>query len=99
MVKDYRGKLVRTYSGCSTNHEYKHNGSLWYYQVARFKFESNVNIQSRIRLIGANALSLTGENVSIDTNGMLHIESNGMLSPHREPRFVGGFVANSGVDG
>lgn len=95
----YQGSLVRKHIGCSTNHEYKHNGSLWSYQVARFKFESNVYIRSRIRLIGTNALSLIGENISIDTNGMLQTESSGMLSPYSEPRFVGGFVANSGVDG
>ena len=95
----HQGSLVRKYLGCLTNHDYKHNGSLWYYQVAHFKFNSNINIKSRIRLTGTNALALIGENISIDANGKLAVESNGMNPLYQDPRFVGGYVAKSDVDG
>ena len=93
---------MRNYDGCSIEREFIHNdGTVWKYQVARFKFESNINIRSHFRLTGTNALSLVGENISIETNGKLQIETNPAAVPPRygDPRFVGGFVAKSGKNG
>ena len=90
---------MKNYVGCSMEREFIHNGSLWKYQVARFKFENNINILSHIRLKGTNALSLVGENISIETKGKLQIEPNAMRQPYGEPRLVGGFVAESGGNG
>lgn len=90
---------MKNYDGCSIEREFINNGSLWKYQVARFKFESNVNILSHIRLKGTNALLLVGENISIETNGKLQIEPNAMRQAYEEPRLVGGFVAKSGENG
>ena len=90
---------MKNFVGCSIEREFIHNGSLWKYQVARFEFESNINIRSHIRLIGTNALSLVGENISIETNGKLKIEPNTIRQPYGEPRFVGGFVAKIGGNG
>ena len=90
---------MKNYVGCSIEREFSHNGSLWKYQVARFKFGNNVNILSHIRLKGTNALSLAGENISIETDGELRIEPNAMRQLYGEPRLVGGFVAESGGNG
>lgn len=94
-----QGSLVKNYVGCAIEREFIHNGSVWKYQVARFKFESNINIRSHIRLTGTNALSLVGENISIETNGKLQIEPNAMHPRYGDQRFVGGFVAKSGGNG
>lgn len=96
---DYQGLIVKSYVGCSIEREFIHNGSRWKYQVARFKFDSNIDIRSHIRIIGANALSLVGENISIETSGKLQIESSAMRPPYGEPSFVGGFVAKIGGNG
>jgi len=95
---DYQ-EVVKSYVGCSIEREFIHNGSCWKYQVARFKFDSNIDIRSHIRIIGANALSLVGENISIETSGKLQIESSAMRPPYGEASFVGGFVAKIGGNG
>lgn len=96
---DYQGVFVKSYVGCSIEREFIHNGSRWKYQVARFKFDSNIDIRSHIRLIGANALSLAGHNISLETKGKLQIESSAMHPPYGESSFVGGFVAKIGGNG
>jgi len=96
---NFQGNLLKNYIGCSIEREFIYNGSVWKYQVARFKFESNINIRSHIRLTGTNALSLVGENISIETKGKLEIEPHAMLPSYGDPRFVGGFVAKSGKNG
>ena len=98
-ANNYEGALVTNYVGCSIEREFIQNGSLWKYQVARFKFENNVNILSHIRLKGTNALSVVAENISIETNGKLQIEPNAMHQSYGESRLVGGFVAESGGNG
>ena len=98
-ANNYQGALVKKYVGCSIEREFIQNGSLWKYQVARFKFENNINILSHIRLKGTNALLLVGENISIETNGKLQIEPNAIRQLYGESRLVGGFVAVSGGNG
>jgi len=93
------GSRVKTYQGCSTTHQFHFNGSDWIYQVARFKFDNTIDIRSRVRLRGTNALSLTGEKIVMDIDGSLEVKTNSIPSPFQDARFVGGFVPMAGSSG
>ncbi|XP_022794235.1 uncharacterized protein LOC111332997 [Stylophora pistillata] len=93
------GSRLFTHLGCSSNHYFPFNGSLWNYQVARFKFDGNIVITNLVHLRGTNALSLTGDNITIDLNGVLKVDVNAVPSSHKETRLVGGFVTAIGANG
>lgn len=98
-VTDSQENPLRSYPGCSDDHVFNHSGTRWSYQVARFKFESNINIGSHVQLKGVNTLLLIGKNISIDANGVLKVASNSTPPPYGEPRFVGGFFAKRSFNG
>lgn len=93
------GSRILTHLGCLSSHNFNFNDSLWNYQVARFKFDGNIVITNLVHLRGTNALSLTGENITIDLNGVLKVDVNTVPSSHKETRLVGGFVSAIGANG
>ena len=93
------GSRILTHLGCLSSHNFHFNDSLWNYQVARFKFDGNIVITNLVHLRGTNALSLTGENITIDLNGVLKVDVNTVPSSHKETRLVGGFVSAIGANG
>ncbi|CAH3031687.1 unnamed protein product, partial [Pocillopora meandrina] len=93
------GSRMLTHLGCLSSHNFHFNDSLWNYQVARFKFDGNIVITNLVHLRGTNALSLTGENITIDLNGVLKVDVNTVPSSHKETRLVGGFVSAIGANG